>query len=158
MSKAPVLPDRAGIDALKAIISKRRKNIRFEMSSFKEDFCNANGECGTAYCIAGYATLVIESEPATATRVRGSIWSSEGSYHVKDLWKVLDPDGSRKRSAVFASAVHDLWSGIGLNLYRFDSLPLAQRRRSALAVLENFATTGKVDWQAVTPEAGHGWA
>lgn len=152
---ARILPDRAGIDALKKLIGSRSRTKTFAMASFEDHWCNKKGECGTAYCVAGYATIIVESNPATATRVREKWTAGHDSYHVNDLWRVLDPDGSRRRNAAFADAIFNLWNGVGLNLYRFDVLPLAVRRKAALAVLENFATTGKVDWKAVTPEEGH---
>ena len=136
------LPNPEGIAALIAIIKARKQH--FVMNRFVDQkYTNRKGEaCGTAYCIAGYATMLRGRSPEDAT-----------DNGADDLKSMLAPsDGANKE---FSDAIYDLWAGHNIHLADFDEMPETKRKATAIDVLEHFAKTGKVEWRKFAEKYGY---
>lgn len=130
-------PNKDGIAKLIAIIKRPKQH--FIMGSFDSPYINKKGEaCGTAYCIAGYASVLTGE------------WRDGVVDSVAALNKLLSPDNYTaapdQAASDFSVSMHNLWNGYGISLTRFDTMPEKSRKAAAIDVLERFGKTGKVDW------------
>lgn len=157
--KKPVLPSKRMAKLIEAV--ENGKEGQHVMSQYISPHMTVEkivkGEvksfyCGTAGCVAGWATLA-RNEPKKALAM-------ELNEHMDSLRYFVGPSVPNEvLEHLIAGVDHDGVSNytgrssLGINLIGFDRLPPRKRKSAMLKVLRTFAETGRIEWHKVAGKA-----
>lgn len=106
-------------------------------------------ECGTAFCIGGYANLLRLQEAGEDPLAVVSSEDEDGYYGNEFLRQFVDQGAAAAWMGLDCRSAHHLFMAITYSnrgIAEIDSLEPSRRAEVAIDVLENLIATGEVDW------------